>query len=153
MEVVGDVTVCFFVFSLLCHQLLFSWAGSLCAWCSVNKWLLSFSRHSIMLHCQFLYKPLMFFVSHLQFFILIPYIFRVDTKNWPCIFILPFPLLFPSPSKSQASIFRQKINNSQAFPVNYYTPSFTLEEGAAASQVVVMGQDDLIVSVMRYIRV
>uniref|UniRef100_A0A7N6F961 Glutathione hydrolase n=1 Tax=Anabas testudineus TaxID=64144 RepID=A0A7N6F961_ANATE len=51
-------------------------------------------------------------------------------------------------SKSQASIFRQKINNSQTFPVSYYTPSFTLEEGAAAAQVMVMGQDDLIVSVM-----
>ncbi|KAK2851508.1 hypothetical protein Q5P01_007784 [Channa striata] len=51
-------------------------------------------------------------------------------------------------SKSQASQFRQMINNSQAFPVSHYTKSFTLEEGGAAAQVMVMGPDDLIVSVV-----
>ncbi|KAM9350807.1 glutathione hydrolase 7 [Symphorus nematophorus] len=51
-------------------------------------------------------------------------------------------------SKSQASLLRQMINDSQAFPVGHYTPSFTLEKGAAASQVMVMGPDDHIVSVM-----
>ncbi|KAM7404838.1 hypothetical protein PAMP_012149 [Pampus punctatissimus] len=51
-------------------------------------------------------------------------------------------------SKSQASIFRQMINDSQAFPVNHYTPSFTLEQGATAAQVMVMGPDDHIVSVV-----
>ncbi|XP_018523686.1 glutathione hydrolase 7 [Lates calcarifer] len=51
-------------------------------------------------------------------------------------------------SKSQASLFRQKINDSQAFPVSHYTQSFTLEEGATAAQVMVMGPDDHIVSVM-----
>ncbi|XP_078111277.1 glutathione hydrolase 7 [Sander vitreus] len=51
-------------------------------------------------------------------------------------------------SKSQASLLRQMINNSQAFPVGHYAPSFTLETGAAASQVVVMGPDDHIVSIM-----
>ncbi|GAA6228967.1 gamma-glutamyltransferase 7-like [Lates japonicus] len=51
-------------------------------------------------------------------------------------------------SKSQASLFRQKINDSQAFPVSHYTQSFTLEEGATAAQVMVMGPDDHIVSVL-----
>lgn len=51
-------------------------------------------------------------------------------------------------SKSQASLHRQMINDSQAFPVGHYTPSFTLEKGAAAAQVMVMGPDDYIVSVM-----
>ncbi|KAK2897545.1 glutathione hydrolase 7 [Channa argus] len=51
-------------------------------------------------------------------------------------------------SKSQASEFRQMINNSQAFPVSHYTQSFTLEEGEAAAQVMVMGPDDVIVSVI-----
>lgn len=51
-------------------------------------------------------------------------------------------------SKSQASLLRQMINDSQAFPASHYTPSFTLEDGAAAAQVMVMGPDDLIVSVM-----
>ncbi|XP_029362299.1 glutathione hydrolase 7 [Echeneis naucrates] len=51
-------------------------------------------------------------------------------------------------SKSQASILRHMINDSQAFPVNHYTPSFTLEKGATAAQVMVMGPDDHIVSVM-----
>lgn len=51
-------------------------------------------------------------------------------------------------SKSQASLLRQMINDSQAFPVSHYTQSFTLERGAAAAQVMVMGPDDHIVSVM-----
>ncbi|XP_068453973.1 glutathione hydrolase 7 [Clinocottus analis] len=51
-------------------------------------------------------------------------------------------------SKSQASVLRQMINDSQAFPVGHYSPSFTLETGAAAAQVMVMGPDDHIVSVM-----
>ncbi|KAM9752788.1 glutathione hydrolase 7 isoform 1-T2 [Menidia menidia] len=51
-------------------------------------------------------------------------------------------------SKSQASLLREKINDSQAFPVSHYTPSFTLEDAAAAAQVMVMGPDDHIVSVM-----
>ncbi|XP_026187139.1 glutathione hydrolase 7 [Mastacembelus armatus] len=51
-------------------------------------------------------------------------------------------------SKSQASLLRQMISDSQAFPVSHYTSSFTLEEGAAAAQVMVMGPDDHIVSVM-----
>ncbi|XP_041860785.1 glutathione hydrolase 7 [Melanotaenia boesemani] len=51
-------------------------------------------------------------------------------------------------SKSQASLLRQMINDSQAFPVSHYTLSFTLEDGATAAQVTVMGPDDHIVSVM-----
>ncbi|XP_076023336.1 glutathione hydrolase 7 [Genypterus blacodes] len=51
-------------------------------------------------------------------------------------------------SKSQASLLRQMINDSQAFPASHYTPPFSLEEGAVASQVTVMGPDDFIVSVM-----
>lgn len=51
-------------------------------------------------------------------------------------------------SKPQASQFRQMIDDSQTFPANHYTQMFTLEEGAEAAQVVVMGPDDVIVSVM-----
>ncbi|KAM6981611.1 glutathione hydrolase 7 [Tautogolabrus adspersus] len=51
-------------------------------------------------------------------------------------------------SKSQAYFFHQMISDSQAFPADHYTPSFTLEEGATAAQVMVMGPDDHIVSVM-----
>ncbi|XP_062248820.1 glutathione hydrolase 7 isoform X2 [Platichthys flesus] len=51
-------------------------------------------------------------------------------------------------SKSQASLLRKMINDSQALPASHYTPSFTLEEGAAAAQVMVMGPDDYIVSFM-----
>uniref|UniRef100_A0A3B5K1N2 Gamma-glutamyltransferase 7 n=1 Tax=Takifugu rubripes TaxID=31033 RepID=A0A3B5K1N2_TAKRU len=51
-------------------------------------------------------------------------------------------------SKSQASLLRQMINDSQAFAVNHYVPPFTLETGAVAAQVMVMGPDDHIVSVM-----
>nr|XP_020463810.1 gamma-glutamyltransferase 7-like [Monopterus albus]XP_020463811.1 gamma-glutamyltransferase 7-like [Monopterus albus]XP_020463812.1 gamma-glutamyltransferase 7-like [Monopterus albus] len=51
-------------------------------------------------------------------------------------------------SKSQASLFRDMISDVQAFPVTHYTPSFPLEKGAAAAQVMVMGPDNHIVSVM-----
>ncbi|XP_034551647.1 glutathione hydrolase 7 isoform X2 [Notolabrus celidotus] len=51
-------------------------------------------------------------------------------------------------SKSQAQLFRQMISDSQAFPADHYTPSFHLEEGATAAQVMVMGPDDHIVSFM-----
>ncbi|XP_029477328.1 glutathione hydrolase 7 [Oncorhynchus nerka] len=51
-------------------------------------------------------------------------------------------------SKSQAVLLRQMINDSQAFPPGHYTSSYALEEGAVASQVMVMGPDDFIVSVM-----
>ncbi|XP_062314403.1 glutathione hydrolase 7 [Osmerus eperlanus] len=51
-------------------------------------------------------------------------------------------------SKSQAALLRQMINDSQAYPPGHYTPTYALEEGAVASQVMVMGPDDLIVSVM-----
>ncbi|XP_071398594.1 glutathione hydrolase 7 [Centroberyx affinis] len=51
-------------------------------------------------------------------------------------------------SKSQAALLRQMINDSQAFPAGHYAPSFALEEGAVASQVMVMGPDDFIVSLM-----
>ncbi|XP_061908811.1 glutathione hydrolase 7-like [Entelurus aequoreus] len=51
-------------------------------------------------------------------------------------------------SKPQASLLRQMINDSQAFPASHYVPSFSLEEGAVAAQVMVMGPDDHIVSVV-----
>ncbi|XP_077369620.1 glutathione hydrolase 7 [Festucalex cinctus] len=51
-------------------------------------------------------------------------------------------------SKTQASLLRQMISDSQAFPASHYTPSFSLEDGAAAAQVLVMGPDDHIVSVV-----
>ncbi|XP_019724050.1 gamma-glutamyltransferase 7 [Hippocampus comes] len=51
-------------------------------------------------------------------------------------------------SKAQGSLLRQMINDSQAFPVSHYTPSFSLEDGAAAAQVMIMGPDDHIVSVV-----
>ncbi|XP_047456031.1 glutathione hydrolase 7 isoform X2 [Mugil cephalus] len=51
-------------------------------------------------------------------------------------------------NKSQASLLRQMINDSQAFPVNHYTTPFTLGNSAVAAQVMVMGPDDHIVSVM-----
>lgn len=59
-------------------------------------------------------------------------------------------LLLPCPSKSEASLLRQMISDTQAFPVSHYTPSFSLENGATAAQVMVMGPDDHIVSIMRY---
>ncbi|MEQ2314175.1 hypothetical protein AMECASPLE_009465 [Ameca splendens] len=51
-------------------------------------------------------------------------------------------------SKPQASLLRQMISDFQAFPVSHYTTSFTMEDGAAAAQVMVMGPDDHIVSVV-----
>ncbi|XP_061760398.1 glutathione hydrolase 7 isoform X1 [Nerophis ophidion] len=51
-------------------------------------------------------------------------------------------------SKPQATLLRQMINDSQAFPASHYVPSFSLEEGAVAAQVMVMGPDDHIVSVV-----
>uniref|UniRef100_W5LMJ5 Glutathione hydrolase n=1 Tax=Astyanax mexicanus TaxID=7994 RepID=W5LMJ5_ASTMX len=51
-------------------------------------------------------------------------------------------------SKTQAGVFRQMINDSHAAPPGHYTPSYALEEGTVASQVMVMGPDDFIVSVM-----
>lgn len=51
-------------------------------------------------------------------------------------------------SKPQASQFRQMIDDTQTFPADHYTEMFALEEGARAAQVVVMGPDDVIVSVM-----
>lgn len=83
-----------------------------------------------------------------------PIVFTIYLKFKPFvtplgIFIQPCPLLLQSPSKSQASQLRQMIDDSQAFPVGHYTSSFTLENGATAAQVMVMGPDDLIVSVMR----
>ncbi|XP_023281027.1 glutathione hydrolase 7 [Seriola lalandi dorsalis] len=51
-------------------------------------------------------------------------------------------------SKSWATVLRHMINDSQAFPVSHYTSSFTLEKGATAAQVMVMGPDDHIVSVV-----
>ncbi|KAI7794682.1 glutathione hydrolase 7 isoform X1 [Triplophysa rosa] len=51
-------------------------------------------------------------------------------------------------SKSQASLFRQKINDSRASLAKNYVTSYKLQDGAVASQVVIMGTDDLIVSVM-----
>uniref|UniRef100_A0A3P8ZC21 Glutathione hydrolase n=1 Tax=Esox lucius TaxID=8010 RepID=A0A3P8ZC21_ESOLU len=51
-------------------------------------------------------------------------------------------------SKSEAGVLRQMINDSQAFPPGHYTSSYALEEGSVASQVMVMGPDDFIVSVM-----
>lgn len=51
-------------------------------------------------------------------------------------------------SKPQASLLRQMISDSQAFPVDHYTSSFAMEDGAAAAQVMVMGPDDHIVSIV-----
>lgn len=56
-----------------------------------------------------------------------------------------------SPSKSEASALRQMINDTQAFPAEHYTPTFSLQGGATAAQVMVMGPDDIIVSVMRQV--
>ncbi|XP_063064418.1 glutathione hydrolase 7 [Engraulis encrasicolus] len=51
-------------------------------------------------------------------------------------------------SKKQATVFRSMINDSVALPPDHYTPAYGLEEGAVASQVMIMGPDDFIVSVM-----
>lgn len=56
-------------------------------------------------------------------------------------------------SKTQAAVFRQMINDSLASPAEHYAPSFELQEGAVASQLMIMGTDDLIVSVMRWVTV
>ena len=53
-------------------------------------------------------------------------------------------------SKSQAARLRDMINDTQAFPAGHYARSFALEEEGVASQVMVMGPDDFIVSVMGY---
>ncbi len=52
-------------------------------------------------------------------------------------------------SKDHAAELRQKISDSQAYAAEHYTPSYELQEGAVASQLMIMGTDDLIVSVMR----
>ncbi|XP_031421784.1 glutathione hydrolase 7 isoform X2 [Clupea harengus] len=51
-------------------------------------------------------------------------------------------------NKKQAEEFRNMINDSQALPPGHYFPAYALEEGAVASQVMIMGPDDFIVSVM-----
>lgn len=51
-------------------------------------------------------------------------------------------------SKDHAAELRQKISDSQAYAAEHYTPSYELQEGAVASQLMIMGTDDLIVSVM-----
>ncbi|KAK6318987.1 hypothetical protein J4Q44_G00101980 [Coregonus suidteri] len=50
-------------------------------------------------------------------------------------------------SKPQAAVLRQLISDSQASPPRYYSTLYDLPSGAVASQVVVMGPDDVIVSV------
>ncbi|XP_051517476.1 glutathione hydrolase 7-like isoform X2 [Myxocyprinus asiaticus] len=51
-------------------------------------------------------------------------------------------------SKTQAGVFRQMINDSHASAAEHYMSSYELQEGTVASQVMIMGTDDLIVSVM-----
>ncbi|XP_043080012.1 glutathione hydrolase 7 isoform X1 [Puntigrus tetrazona] len=51
-------------------------------------------------------------------------------------------------SKDQAAALRQKISDSQASAAQHYMPSYALQEGAVVSQLMIMGTDDLIVSVM-----
>ncbi|CAN9515543.1 unnamed protein product [Ophioblennius macclurei] len=51
-------------------------------------------------------------------------------------------------SKPQAFLLRQMINDTQAFPASHYTTLFGLEDDAVAAQVMVMGPDDHIVSIM-----
>ncbi|XP_049611308.1 glutathione hydrolase 7 [Syngnathus scovelli] len=51
-------------------------------------------------------------------------------------------------SKEQASFLRQMISDFQTFPASHYTPSFSLEDGVSAAQVMIMGPDDHIVSVV-----
>ncbi|XP_051735369.1 glutathione hydrolase 7 [Ctenopharyngodon idella] len=51
-------------------------------------------------------------------------------------------------SKTQAAVFRQMISDSLASPAEHYIPSYEVQEGAVASQLMIMGTDDLIVSVM-----
>ncbi|XP_042690418.1 glutathione hydrolase 7 [Centrocercus urophasianus] len=51
-------------------------------------------------------------------------------------------------SKSEADSLRQLINESQPFSLDLRLPHFSVESGAAASQVLVMGPDDFIVAVV-----
>ncbi|KAF4077876.1 hypothetical protein AMELA_G00192920 [Ameiurus melas] len=51
-------------------------------------------------------------------------------------------------SKSQAAQFQHMINDTHSSPPDHYSPSYALEEGTGVSQVMVMGPDDFIVSVM-----
>nr|XP_033771037.1 glutathione hydrolase 7 isoform X2 [Geotrypetes seraphini]XP_033771038.1 glutathione hydrolase 7 isoform X2 [Geotrypetes seraphini] len=51
-------------------------------------------------------------------------------------------------SKLKTSFLQQLINNSQDFPSDHYLPYYPLEDGAAASQVLVMGPDDFLVAVV-----
>ncbi|KAK3547458.1 hypothetical protein QTP86_021036 [Hemibagrus guttatus] len=51
-------------------------------------------------------------------------------------------------SKSQAAQFREMINDSHSSPPGHYSPSYALEDSTGVSQVMVMGPDDFIVSVM-----
>ncbi|XP_006639640.1 glutathione hydrolase 7 [Lepisosteus oculatus] len=51
-------------------------------------------------------------------------------------------------SKSEAALLRQKISDSQTLPPDQYVPYYSLDTGRATSQVLVMGSDDFIVSVM-----
>ncbi|XP_067303047.1 glutathione hydrolase 7 [Pseudorasbora parva] len=51
-------------------------------------------------------------------------------------------------SKTQAAVFRQMISDSFASTAENYVPSYELQEGGVASQLMIMGKDDLIVSVM-----
>ncbi|XP_029469560.1 glutathione hydrolase 7 [Rhinatrema bivittatum] len=51
-------------------------------------------------------------------------------------------------SKSEASFLRQLINDSQSFTSGRYLPFYSLENGPAASQVLVMGPDDFLVAVV-----
>ncbi|KAM9445979.1 glutathione hydrolase 7 isoform 1-T1 [Clarias gariepinus] len=51
-------------------------------------------------------------------------------------------------SKSQAAQFREMINDSYSSPPSHYSPSYSLEAGTVVSQVMVMGPDNFIVSVM-----
>ncbi|XP_030067784.1 glutathione hydrolase 7 [Microcaecilia unicolor] len=51
-------------------------------------------------------------------------------------------------STLKASFLRQLINNSQTFSSDHYLPFYPLENGPAASQVLVMGPDDFLVAVV-----
>ncbi|XP_048034744.1 glutathione hydrolase 7 [Megalobrama amblycephala] len=51
-------------------------------------------------------------------------------------------------SKTRAAVLRQMISDSLASPAEHYVPSYEVQEGAVASQLMIMGTDDLIVSVM-----
>uniref|UniRef100_A0A8C9L7L2 Glutathione hydrolase n=1 Tax=Pavo cristatus TaxID=9049 RepID=A0A8C9L7L2_PAVCR len=51
-------------------------------------------------------------------------------------------------SKSEADSLRQLINDSQPFSSDLHLPHFSVESGPAASQVLVMGPDDFIITVV-----